>query len=258
VSGDGFASLCRYVVEGAPVTVNETGREAWWFCKADYLEHFFAELAPDEPFVLLSHNSDRAVDGLFRREFRRRTLVVWFAQNLEFAHRKVRSLPIGLANAHWPHGDQTELERVRAAAPPKRDLFDVSFAIDTNPVERRYCLDQTGLAPVPRRDYRTYLEGLAAAYFCISPRGNGLDVHRSWEALTVGTVPVVTRSLLTDQHPDVPFLVLDDWSDFHAIDFSPELYREVWGSFDVETLRLASYAARLDAAVAARSRRRLF
>lgn len=34
--------------------------------------------------------------------------------------------------------------------------------------------------------------------FCASPHGNGLDCHRTWEALCLGCVPIVKSSPLDD------------------------------------------------------------
>jgi hypothetical protein len=59
------------------------------------------------------------------------------------------------------------------------------------------------------------------------------------------TVPVVTRSLVTEHHPDLPIIVLDDWSEFGTIDFSPALYRRTWGKWDEQELRLDCYLERV-------------
>lgn len=98
ITGNGIAARCRYVLNYDALRVNQHVDNDWWFCKADFLEYFFAEVAPSEEFVLFSHNSDRAIGRRFRRELRRRRLVAWFAQNPTFEHPKLRALPIGIAN----------------------------------------------------------------------------------------------------------------------------------------------------------------
>jgi hypothetical protein len=47
--------------------------------------------------------------------------------------------------------------------------------------------------------------------FCVSPPGNGIDCHRTWEALYLGVIPVVAPSPagLLDQ---LPCIVMDDIS----------------------------------------------
>ena len=37
------------------------------------------------------------------------------------------------------------------------------------------------------------LETYARAQFVLSPRGNGVDCHRTWDVLAVGAIPVVLR-----------------------------------------------------------------
>ena len=48
--------------------------------------------------------------------------------------------------------------------------------------------------------------------FVPSPAGNGIDCHRTWEALYLGAVPVVLRSEYFGES-DWPVLVVDSWSE---------------------------------------------
>ena len=245
ITGNGVAARCRYVLNYGELEVNEAVDNDWWFCKVDFLEHFFRELAPDRPFVLFSHNGDRSIRRWFAAYLRRRNLVACFAANVAFRHRKLFAIPLGIANPAWPHGDIAALEAAQNAPVAKERLFDVSFRVETNPRERLRCLAETGLELDPPRAFADHLARLASSYFCISPRGNGIDTHRTWEALYLGTVPVVTRSVLTDQHPHLPWVVLDDWSEFRSIDFSGDLYERVWNDFDRTQIGLDRYFDRI-------------
>jgi hypothetical protein len=238
VTGNGIAARCRYVINYDDVTVNEDVDNDWWFCNADFLEYFFASHAPRRDFVLFSHNSDRPIDQGLYRFVRRRRLRAWFAANADLAHPKLHALPLGIANPRWRHGDGAALERVQQAALPKTRLFDASYDVGTARAAREYCRDQTRIPPAPRRDFDEYLRDLASSHFCIAPRGNGIDTHRLWEALYLRTVPVVVRSRVVEENPDLPVVVLDDWAQFGAIEFTPELYEATWGTWDPEVLRL--------------------
>lgn len=250
ITGNGFASHCRHALNYGEPEPGSAATRDWWFCKTDHLERFFGGLAPTTPYVLVTHNSDRPVDGRFLPRLEDESLVAWFAQNAAVAHPKLHAIPIGIANPVWPHGDQAVFRSVRAEAPAKTTLFDVAFDPSTNAEERARCLAEAGLELAPRVPFADHLRRLASAWFCVSPRGNGIDTHRTWEALYVGTIPIVTRSVLTDQHPDLPLVVLDDWSELRAIDFSPELHAETWGGFDPRSLRLDAYLERLDGRLA--------
>lgn len=245
ITGNGLARHCRYVINFDELEVNEDVENDWWFCRSEFVEYFFAKHEPDTEYVLFSHNSDRPIDASFRRFFRRGRLRAWFATNVAFDHPKLHSFPRGIANPRWRHGDGGKVVRVQTLGLEKASLFDASYDISTFPPAREYCRDQTGIPPAPRRDFDHYLRCLASSYFCIAPRGNGIDTHRMWEALYLRTVPIVTRSILTEQHRDFPMIVLDDWAQFREIDFSPELYERVWGGWDVGEINLARYLVRV-------------
>jgi hypothetical protein len=247
ITGNGIASRCRWVLNYGPPRVSEAGREDWYFCKTDFVDYFFAHHVPDSDFVLFSHNSDVLVDAQLGRHLRHRRLRAWFATNVDLEHRKLHAIPIGIANPRWPHGDTEAVRRVQQESQPKTRLFDVSFSLGTNPAEREACADQTGLTPSTPQPFEQYLVGLASSYFSLSPRGNGIDTHRTWEALYLRTIPIVTRSVLTEQHRDLPLVVLDDWAEFRSIEFSPELYARVWGGWDPEAIRLDRYVERVAA-----------
>jgi hypothetical protein len=245
ITGNGLAARSRYVINYDDVTVNDDADNDWWFCRTDFVEYFFARHEPRRDYVLLSHNSDRPVDDDLGRFLRRRRLRAWFAVNAATRHPKLHALPLGIANPRWSHGNGAELLRVQSETVAKTKLFDASYDVSTFPPAREYCRDQTGIEPSARVDFDEYLRAVASSYFCIAPRGNGIDTHRVWEALSLRTIPVVTRSVLTDQHPDLPMIVLADWSEFASIDFSPSLYERTWAGWSPSELHIDRYLARM-------------
>lgn len=245
ITGNRLAARCRYVINYDELYVNEEIDNDWWFCRSDFIEHFFARHEPAGSYVLFSHNSDRPIDGSLRRFLRRRHLRAWFATNVDMHHPKLHAFPLGIANRKWKHGDGAAILRVRVENVRKTKLFDASYDISTYPSARDYCREQTGMEPEPRRDFESYLRGVASSCFCIAPRGNGIDTHRLWEALYLGTIPVVTRSVITEQHSDLPMIVLDDWAEFRTMSFSRELYTRTWGSWDPREIELDRYLERV-------------
>ena len=210
------------------------------------------EHAPRRRFVLVTHNSDYPVDVRYRRLLRSLRIRAWFAANVAFRHRKLVPLPLGIANPSWEHGDPETLRAAQVASSRKSILVDVSFSLDTNPAERRRCLEASGLPLGSRVPYRDHLARLAASYFCLSPRGYGIDTHRTWEALYLRTVPVVTRSALTDEYRDLPWIVLDDWSQLGSLELTPELYARTMGDWQPSALSLDALVARMCRRVSSR------
>jgi hypothetical protein len=250
ITGNALAARCRFVINYDDLHVNEDIDNDWWFCQSEFLEYFFAKHEPTKEYVLFSHNSDRPIDRGLRRFLRRPALRAWFSVNVATRHPKLHAIPIGIADPRWRHGDGATLARVQSEDIEKMTLFDASYDLSTYPPAREYCRDQTGVDPVPRREFGDYLRAVASSYFCIAPRGHGIDTHRVWEALYLRTVPVVTSSVLTEQLADLPMIVLDDWSDFRSIEFGSELYARTWGSWDPESLTINRYLKRVEALAA--------
>ena len=51
--------------------------------------------------------------------------------------------------------------------------------------------------------------------FVLSPHGNGLDCHRTWEAIALGCIPVVKTSPLDRLFSGLPVLIVNSWSDLN-------------------------------------------
>ena len=87
---------------------------------------------------------------------------------------------------------------------------------------------------------RDYLMALGRHRFVLSPRGNGLDAHRTWEALLVGAIPVVRSSALDILYEGLPVLIVKDWA--HV---TPDLLRGFLANY---TIRKPLYQVRTAAA----------
>ena len=80
-----------------------------------------------------------------------------------------------------------------------------------------------GFSPSPLRQLTGYLQELSEYKFCISPPGIGIDTHRTWEALMVGTIPIVLSSPLDSLYDSLPVVIVDSY-DVITIDLLNELY----------------------------------
>jgi hypothetical protein len=246
LSSNRLAGRCRYVYrQGGSFIVYEDNDNNWVFCKTSDVHEFFAFGPPENRFVLFTGHTDMPVYRAHRRYLGRPDLKMWFAVNAMLKHEKLRARPFGIGPLALPTETAT-LRHVQEMQIPKSRLFHCQFEVDHNPHERAYCLQQTGIALGPWMPWPEYLEDLTSCYFCISPNGIGIDCARTWEALLVRTIPVVRRSLVTEHHPDLPMIVLDDWAEFRSIEFSPELYERTWNDWDPDELLLERYIERIE------------
>ena len=49
--------------------------------------------------------------------------------------------------------------------------------------------------------------------FVLSPFGNGLDCHRTWEALLCGCIPIVRSTVFKELFEGLPVLIVEKWKD---------------------------------------------
>jgi hypothetical protein len=218
------------------------------FCYSCALPVFMKKLCYfQNPFILVSHNEDLNVKDTFRPIADHPLVVKWFAQNLMMIHPKVVSIPIGVANEMWPHGN---LQTLTAATEitshiPKLDPVFFNFSLHTNPNER-------GLPWTDTLPHNVYLMKLASHQFAICPPGNGIDCHRTWEALYLGTIPVLLRSVFTELlQKSVPCVLLDSWDDF-SIEVCKKQYDTIREHYDgwTDKLTFSYYKKQIKDAVA--------
>lgn len=220
----------------------------YYFVKTEYLELFFNNFKIDEPFYLVTHNSDINIDFKFASILDHPNLICWYGQNINMKHPKLKSIPIGLANPKWEHGNQEVFKLIQDQNFKKTNLVYCNYALNTNFTERSLCKELTEVEPCSPKPYKEYLEDMAKSYFCISPNGNGIDCHKHWEALYLKTIPIVSNSINIQNFVNmgIPFLVLDDWKDYKSWFSSNKesiqnVYKDTWGNFDVSTLNIEKF-----------------
>ena len=69
-----------------------------------------------------------------------------------------------------------------------------------------------------QREYRKYAFGL-------SPKGNGVDCHRTWEMLYFGMIPITLHSSIDSLYDGLPVVLLDRWADICDLDLHATLTR---------------------------------
>lgn len=191
------------------------------FCYSCALSTFMNKLHYlQNPFVLISHNEDTNVTEQFLPIANHPLLIHWFAQNLMMHHTKLSWIPIGIANEMWPHGNPDLFFQTCAnlsSFPKQYDVF-FNFSLHTNPSARTLCykiLEAKGLLFTPPLPLSSYLSILASHKYVICPPGNGVDCHRIWETLMVGSIPILLRSVFTEYiAEEIPCILLDSWEDF--------------------------------------------
>jgi len=182
------------------------------------LDYFFNYVFPqiDGPITLITHNSDVGVDSRYIPFLNSNKINRWFCQNKSTIHSKLSSLPIGIANRQWPHGNIQNIEEIIKLNLPKNNLALKTFDLSTNTQHRQQIniqTEQNGFVMSPPMPHIEYLKQLKQSYFCFSPFGGGADCHRIWECLYLGCVPIVPKhEYVFRDFEELPILFVDNFA----------------------------------------------
>lgn len=232
----------------------------------DALARFSNEVLPKipSPFVLVTGDSDTPIDNDFISSPQVRSLlgspflIEWFAQNLTIQNEVLRAIPIGQdyhtvwerpgiwgLGAASPIAQEHQLIEMFRQAPNIKNRYPIAYCnwhFEINRGDRRECFsraEQQACFYEPARLPRMASWGRQAEFmFVLSPSGVGLDCHRTWEALSLGCIPIVKRNGISKLFADLPVVVIDDWCEVTATNLE-RFYDELSGKkFDMSSLFL--------------------
>jgi hypothetical protein len=217
------------------------------YIKTDKLIEFSKILSDiDKKFVLVSGCSDYTLpfdifssDNSFFNFINSDQIIHWYAQNCIISHPKITQLPIGMdyhtlhnSTMKWgkkmlPIHQEKLLENIKKIAKP---FWEREYKIYSNchfQMDTKYGYDRKeALNQIPNdliyyeSKYKerklTWMTQIQYA-FSLSPHGNGLDCHRTWEIIILGGIPIVKTSPLDKLYENLPVLIVNEWSDISSI-----------------------------------------
>lgn len=216
------------------------------FCTGDSFRRVLAQFKGSiNPSVIIVGNSDEdfsEMDFDLPRKTKR-----LFLQNSTISDQRITSIPIGIENLRlgknglpklFKPDPSVTLGRERILFGPfspthssRKQLTSISnldsdlFRIQHNPVSTqefaKLCFESVAI---------------------VSPRGNGLDTHRTWESLYRGSYPIVIRNRMTESFVriGIPLIEIVEWGELakltpksieHCSPFNPESIPALWWPF---------------------------
>lgn len=145
---------------------------------------------------------------------------VWFAQNVDVCDARLIPIPIGLERDRWfPHLRKKDVILGLPDVEKTKLLY-----LNVNPEthwsrpalyekfgNEAWCTVEPGHNGV---GFLNYARQIKRHKFVLCPDGNGMDTHRPWEVLYLGSYPIVARHVFTEELAKIlPLLVVDDWSE---------------------------------------------
>lgn len=184
------------------------------FVKTDHLTWFLNNRKIEAPVTLVTGVSDLSpTPDECRRILVNPNITRWIGCNITRSDPKIVKIPIGVGEPERPNGKHDALVRLHAARVAWSDKTDdvcIPYHNGTHESRIRACT-------LPKLEYEDYMRAISKSRFVVCQRGHGLDTHRIYEALVMGSVPVIERSGLDDMYAQWPCLLVDS---FDTIDTS--------------------------------------
>ena len=239
------------------------------YCHPTAIRNFISKYLPNIkfPFVLVSGDSDITVPEDIRNESQiildHPLLICWYSQNCTEPSEKLKQLPIGLDfhtlgniprsklkfglqqkhswGSHQSLSQQEEdlinLSRIQLDRIPKcygnfHFLMNTRYGKDR--IEAYSQIPHSLMFYEPMKTQRINCwKNMIKYKYVISPHGNGLDCHRTWESLALGCIPIIKTSPLDRMFEGLPVLIVKNWSDI-----TQELLNTFEPSGNLDKLRL--------------------
>jgi len=260
---DGAENLGPALVNALIDRLDEMQPGATIFVRSTLMAPFFDRAFPlmHQPFVLVTGGCDSPSPGPWRDALEDPRLIRWFGEDsdLTVPHPKFEPIPLGISDPNLPFGNQELMLKLHARMPAVEDkplLAHSSFHLTLSHSSRREVFaairNIEGVTFQPERVAPELLWIRHAGHaFVISPRGNGLDCHRTWEALLLRSIPIVKRSSLDELHSGFPIAIVDDWREISLAAmgnwrdqlkdrFTPEMFQKLTRDYWAARIRAAA------------------
>lgn len=232
ISGDTFRCMADYVLDertGGSLSPEWVPSNSCVivFVKTDYIfkwfELYHLPFKNTGGYILLTSRSDFAIPSFFgvnnsKEYLKDAWLIHWFAVNIDSLIPKISHLPLGLEDLYYGR-QKPSLYRPSEILPLNRSsrvLINFSpFYEERKEILR--ILGNSSFVTVSGKAVNTelgqlsFIDELREHQIVISPPGNGLDCHRSWEAFSCGNAIIVKHSTLDDLYEGMPVILIDSW-----------------------------------------------
>lgn len=188
-----------------------------------------------KPNAIVGHSDYEINDSIiYRYPFNK-----WFVINSNSKAINVHPLPLGITNNtnespdHPIFGDTEIMLEVFNTNYKKEHLAYLNVSPATHPERKEvielfkdcnYVYKKNLVKTI--NDRRQFLIDIRKSKFVLCPRGNGIDTHRFWETLYMGSIPIVKRDILYESFTDLPILIVDDWKELTA-EYLENKYSEI-------------------------------
>ena len=241
------------------------------YIKFSNVREFMYHILPriNYKFILVTGDGDETMPNdmfdmvTFNNIINNENILHWYSVNcIETLHPKFSLIPIGV-NFHsltygefcgWHHTSQTPFEQENIIEEirnnnlpfhlriPKcySNFHFVTYQEFGNPRKEameKIPQDLVFYEPTLIPRFNTW-DNQAKYAFVLSPMGHGMDCHRTWEALMLGCIVIVKKSIIDSLYENLPVLIVDEWEDItqELLNETIEKFKNI--EFDYERITL--------------------
>jgi hypothetical protein len=201
-----------------------------------------------KPVILITSDGDRAVPSSYQKSVVDKLLqsdkiISWYTQNYDgsIVHSKLKCMPIGLDlhTSQWLINNSIHnkimylIQKRREPINKIKNYIFLDAHLSVTHPERsdlfRLVKNNKHIHFLKERISFQMITDMYINYqFVISPRGNGLDCHRTWELFLAGCIVITKTSSLDEMFisNDLPVVILNDWCELNCDDLDKKL--DLW------------------------------
>ena len=266
----GFQELCDYVddlrtahhpTDSEGVTFDPKEVKKGDLVLVREIERFMQEMHPyiEQPYIMITAGVfiDQ-VKPVHEEVLAQEKIIAWFSVHpcCEWLSEKFIPLPLGIIQHKDRYDNRAEFSELFAKLrkTSKEHLLYMNFRrepyMDGELYPDRDAVydlfkDVPYCYQAKRKKYKPFMKDMAGSKFVLSPAGLGPDCYRTWEALLVGSIPIVKTAATDALYEDLPVLIVNDWEDI-----TEELLERTWEEFaakrfTIEKLFMEYWAAKI-------------
>ena len=171
---------------------------------------------------LITHQTDLSIN---KKQFNNRPKCIdfWYTPNLNYKHQNLRPIPLGLANDYSKKNltldHITNKLNIKDNKDKLRKIY-VNFVPNTNEKKRNNLIEilknrKDVTFDLPNLSLDEYRDKIFNHKYVLCPPGNGIDTHRLWETLYLGSTPVVEKIAGYEKYLELPIIFYENFNEIN-------------------------------------------
>lgn len=171
------------------------------------------------PFHIISGNSALSPRREDMISISGGNMVSWSGSNLEIIDERFMQVPIGFPGlGKGRPNSYIDIPNI----PEEKDInfLMTPLSKDTHGSRNNLPNDSSITILTEKLNYLDYLNFLGKSKYSICPRGFGVDTHRVYESIVMGSIPLVLSSILDNLYSNIGCKILKSWDEIKTLDLN--------------------------------------